>query len=210
MTDATPADGAGTTMRQLTTPEARTLADLASTFEDLTFVMSCCERLLTELARDEAPDNGADAADAATLQAHWCAALVAYVRCFATDDRPRGLTVADLTATPLEGKVVEWHRTLRQLRDFVVGTPTPHETFSIGAAEAADGSVNGIAIVAGQAPVVDEVAVRETGRLAFELSRLVDQRIKDQQQVVFEAAGQLGPEALAALPMLRIDLPADG
>ena len=37
----------------LDTPSALVLADQASTIQDLQFVMDCCKRLLTELAKPE-------------------------------------------------------------------------------------------------------------------------------------------------------------
>jgi hypothetical protein len=53
-------------------------------------------------------------------------------------------------------------------------------------------------------PLVDDVTVRQTGRLAFELSRLVDERIKDHQQKVFDAAARMTAQELTALPAIEV------
>ncbi|HXF20750.1 MAG TPA: hypothetical protein VN597_09870, partial [Streptosporangiaceae bacterium] len=50
-------------------PSAQVLADLVATVQDLQFVMDCCKRLLTELARPE------DERDMVVPQALWSAAL---------------------------------------------------------------------------------------------------------------------------------------
>src|SRR5256886_16775078 len=84
-------------------PSARTLADQASIIGDLQFVMECCKRLLTELARPE------EDRDAVVPQALWSAALVAYARCFGKGKR-FGLTAEDVRTLPLRGEVVKDHR----------------------------------------------------------------------------------------------------
>jgi hypothetical protein len=55
-------DGASPGVPMLTValdlPSAQTLADQASIIQDLQFVMDCCKRLLTELARPEEDRDG--------------------------------------------------------------------------------------------------------------------------------------------------------
>lgn len=53
-------------------------------------------------------------------------------------------------------------------------------------------------------PLVDEVTVRQTGRLAFELSRLLDERIKAHQKKVFAGVEEMSAEQLSALPAIEV------
>jgi hypothetical protein len=60
-------------------PEAKRLADLASNFQDLSFTIQTCQRLL-DIMKGEPKD-------AILMQNLWTAALISYVRCFATGKR---------------------------------------------------------------------------------------------------------------------------
>ena len=51
---------------------------------------------------------------------------------------------------------------------------------------------------------MDEVTVRQTGALAYALLRLVDERIGEQQQRVFEAAGSMKQTELDKLPEVEV------
>ncbi|HWD03709.1 MAG TPA: hypothetical protein VG674_14800 [Amycolatopsis sp.] len=187
-----------TSARQLKTPLALSLADLAAIFDDLQFTLRCCERLLAEL------DRGAQS-DAAVVEALWVSALNAYARCFRPGDRGMGLTEADLKATGVEGDVVEWHGLLRKIRKFaVLGAVNPRETYSVGVTQDATGRPEGIVITSAVNPIVDDVTVRQTGRLAFELGKLVDERIKEHQKKVFTAIEDLPREKLDELPAIEI------
>src|SRR4051794_28433072 len=120
--------------RELTGPAARRLADLAAVFDDLQFVLGCCERLLRELARG-------DEQDPVVTEALWAAALNAYARSFRAGDRDAGLTVEDLTATGLQGDLVPWHDMLGKLRNYLVAkAANPRETFSVGVSVPEDGT----------------------------------------------------------------------
>src|SRR3984893_17502886 len=79
-------------------PSARILADQASIIQDLQFVMECCKRLLTELAKPE------DGRDAVVPQALWSAALIAYGHCFGKG-KQFGLAADDIRTLPLRGEV---------------------------------------------------------------------------------------------------------
>ena len=118
-----------TTVRQLPMPDALALADQAAVFEELQFVLKCCERLVTELAGPR-PDE-------VVLESVRISALNSYGRCFRPGARGMGLTEADLTATGLAGDVPQWHKLLGELREFYLNSPAnPRETFSVGAAQA--------------------------------------------------------------------------
>jgi hypothetical protein len=186
------------TVRQLSTPESAELAALASIFEDLQYVLKCCEGLVARLARPVEDDVTADAL--------WTGALLAYVRCFSGDKHRTRLTEGDVRATGLEGEVVEWHRMLRRLRDHLTSpNVNPRERFVIGIAQGADGRAEGVAIVSSPLPPVQELEVRQTGRLALELSRLVDERMGEAQRAVFHAARGMSVPLLEALPEVRLD-----
>ncbi|HEY4007071.1 MAG TPA: hypothetical protein VGM60_18060 [Pseudonocardia sp.] len=192
---------APTVVRQLSTPESAELATLASVFEDLQFVLKCCEELVARLARPAPPDG-----DDVLSHALWSAALIAYVRCFSPAGAAGRLTVSDLERTGLQGEVRQWHQMLVTLREHLTSSETnPRERFVIGAAQDADGLAAGIAIVSAPLPSVEELSVRQTGRLALELTKLVDERMEQQQRTVFESARAMSVRLLGALPEVRLD-----
>lgn len=172
------------TVRQLNTREAQDLAGLASIFDDLQTVLRCCERLLAEFAAE--PDE-------IVVEAVWTTAVLSYARCFAGDDGVR-LTEQDLTATSLQGDVLAWHRVLGQLREhYTDATANPRERFAVGATLDSDGAPVGIAVTSAPQPRLDDVTVRQTGALAYELSKVVDERIAARQAQVFAmSAADLG------------------
>ena len=186
--------------RELTSPAARRLADLAAVFDDLQFVLGCCERLLRELARG-------DEQDPVMLEALWAAALNAYARCFRDGEHTAALTVDDLAETGLEGDLVPWHEMLGKLRNFLVAkAANPREVFSVGVSRAADGPAEGIVVTSVSHPHVDEPTVRQTGRIAFELGQLVDRRITDQQKAVFTEVKDMPAARLDRLAPLAVDM----
>jgi hypothetical protein len=186
-------------VRGVDLPPARALADLAGVFEDLQTVLRCCERLMAAL---HSPSGEAD--DLA-LEAYWTTAVLSYGRCFAGHDQGQRLTEDDVRATGLAGDVVGWHQTLEQVRrHYVDPTLNPRESFSVGVARNESGGAAGVAITSSRHPLVDEVTVRQTGAIAFELSRIVDGRIVERQQQVFDAVAKLGERELDALPLLDV------
>lgn len=192
------------TARELRSPVALALSDLASIFDDLQFVLRCCERLLTELARGPARD-------AVTVESLWVAALTSYARCFRPGERSMGLKVTDLADTELKGEVVQWHALLGKLREHLVdGTVNPREAFTVGVAQSDEGRAEGVMLTSAVLPQVDEETVRQTGRLAFELSKLVDARIQEQQKAVLISAGNLSRETLDELTRIDVGVPAQG
>ena len=192
-----PAPAAPATVRRLQSPAALALADLAAVFEDLQTVLACCERLVTELAAEEPSEL--------TLEAFWTTAVLSYGRCFSPGPRGTGLTDADVTATGLAGDVLGWHRTLLKLRDrYSHPAVNPRETFSVGAAQDAGGHAEGIAVASSRQPALDEVSVRQTGAVAYALSRVVDERLTAQQSVVFTAVAAMARPALDKLPLLHL------
>jgi len=191
-----------TAVRRISTPESAELANLASIFEDLQFVLSCCEELVARLA----PPPPAHAASDVVSHSLWTAALVAYVRCFSIAKKRGGLTEQDLEKTGLRGEVLEWHKMLCRMRNHLTASSiNPRERFVIGAAQDVEGRASGIAIVSTPLPAVEELAVRQTGRLAMELTTLVDRRMGERQRAVFESARGMSVRLLNSLPEVRLD-----
>jgi hypothetical protein len=186
--------------RELTSPAARRLADLAAVFDDLQFVLGCCERLLRELTRDDEPDP-------VVVEALWAAALNAYARCFRRGERTAGLSADDLAETGLQGELVPFHEMLGKLRNFLVAkAANPREAFSVGVSLTADGPAEGIVVTSVSHPQVDEATVRQAGRICFELGQLVDRRIQEQQKAVFAEVKDLPAERLNQLEPLAVDM----
>jgi hypothetical protein len=189
-----------TSVRQLETPAAKALGDLTAMLDDLQAVLYCCERLVTELARDE-PDG-------LLIEAVWTTALLSYNRCFTNTGRGMALTEDDVSASKLQGDVLGWHKVLRQLRKHYANqVDNPRERFAVGLAQDDGGTVTGVAITSTHQPPLDELTVRQTGALAYQLGQLVEQRIGEQQERVLNAGTALSTADLDRLPL--IDLSGD-
>lgn len=196
-------------VRRLDGEAADRLAGQAAVFEDLQYVLQCCEHLVAELASTAAGPLRRPV-DGALVEALWTGALVGYVRCFS--GRAAVLSEADLTELELEGDVVEFHAVLKQLRDaWASRHANPRESFSIGVAQGEDGKATGVAVVAAPRPIVEDSTVRLLGRVAYALSGLLDARMRITQNDVLGAAATMTPAELGALPLVELtatDLPA--
>jgi hypothetical protein len=185
-----------TQVRRLDLPSATGLAVLAAVFEDLQYVLRCCEHLVATLGRAREPD-------AALVEALWTGAVVAYVRCFSP--RVAVLGEADLEGLEQAGEFRRLHGMLPQLRDHLASRHVnPREAFTIGAAQANDGTPTGVAVVSSPRPPVDEGTVRMLGHLAYHLAGRVDSRMQEQQRQVLGEATSLSPTQLAALPLVHL------
>jgi hypothetical protein len=190
----------------LDVPSARILADQASIIQDLQFVMECCKRLLTELARPE-KDR-----DAVVPQALWSAALVSYARCFGQGKR-FGLADEDIRTLPLQGEVMKYHKWLIAERNKLTVHPAnPFEAAKVGAALSRPGRtqrrVEGIAILSTSHVLVDDTGVRQLGGLASELAKQTAGKAQEQQDSVLADAQQLSIDSLYSLPPMRTRSPA--
>jgi hypothetical protein len=185
-----------TTVRALDTPAASALADLTSMMDDLHTVLYCCERLVNELAG--VPDD-------LVVEAVWTTALLSYNRCFTDAGRGMALTESDVESTPLQGDILGWHKVLLELRGHYAAAPlSPRERFSVGAALDSGGGVTGVAITSARQPQLDELTVRQTGALAYELSTVVERRLGEQQARVLAAAQAMSEADLGKLPLIDI------
>jgi hypothetical protein len=196
-------DSAGATQtltaRQMRGSDAAALADLTAIFDDLQFVLGCCERLVGELGRGGQRDP-------VVSDSVWIAALSTYGRCFRSRKSGAALTKNDLSETGLKGDVLKWHELLGKLRDFHVdGITNPREEFFVGASQSEAGAPAGVVVTSIPRPSVDETTVRQTGRLAFELSALVDKRIKDRTEKVFAEAQKLSAADFDKLDPINVD-----
>lgn len=193
---------APSSVRSIDIPESGELAQLASVFEDLQYVLRCCEHLVTALGT---PDSGPVRVDAdpALVEALWTGALIGYVRCFSA--RTKTLTADDLGTLELEGDVSGFHDMVTKLRDHYASRHlNPRESYSIGVAQSNDGAPQGVAIVSTPRPIVDETTVRLLGRVAYALSGLVDAKMKKAQNDVLGVAQGMTPTELAGLPIVHL------
>lgn len=183
-------------------PSARILADQASVIQDLQFVMDCCKRLLTELARPEEDRDGI------VPQALWSSALVAYARCFGKGRR-LGLATEDVQNLPLHGAVMKFHKWIIEERDKLTAHPAdPFEAAKVGAAlsppELKERRVEGIAVFSASRVLIDVIGVRQLGGLASELAKQTAEKAQQQQHSVLVDAQQLDIGSLYAAPPLRM------
>ncbi|MEU6697661.1 hypothetical protein [Pseudonocardia sp. NPDC046786] len=203
--DGAPGDGAHaapTTVRRIDVPESGELAQLAAVFEDLQYVLRCCEHLVTALGGPESGPVRVDA-DPALVEALWTGAVIGYVRCFS--GRTKTLTKADLEKLELDGDVGDFHEMVVKLRDHYASRHVnPRESYSIGVAQSNDGTPRGVAIVSTPRPLVDETTVRLLGRVAYGLSGLVDARMTKSQNDVLGVAHDMTPAQLSALPPVHL------
>lgn len=189
----------------LDTPSARILADEASIINDLQFVMDCCKRLLTELARPQEERDGV------VPQALWSSALVAYGRCF-SEDRRSGLAIDDVQNLPLQGAVMKFHTwVIGEYDKLTAPSADPFEAAKIGAALSPPGQkkrrVEGIAVFSTSRVLIDVIGVRQLGGLASELAKQTAQKAEKQQHAVLTDAQQLDIDSLYESPPLNTEPP---
>lgn len=180
--------------------EAAKLADTASVLQDLGFVVEVCSRLVTLM-------ESGDDCDSLLIEALWSAALVAYVRAFATGVR-HGLSEDDVSGLP--GEPVAVHRWYKDLRDkHVVHSVNPYEEVSVGAILSVDEPkvVEGVAVLSRQLMVGDTQTVSQLRWLASTLRKSIAKRGKEQQDVVLEWLKSLPIESLENNEPLRSYVP---
>lgn len=184
-----------TSVRTLDSVEAAELARLSSVYEDLQYVLRCCEHLVSALSTSTVDD--------ALVEALWTGALVGYARCFS--GQTKVLTDADLGELNLDADIQPTHAALKRLREtYASRHVNPREAFTVGAAQGPDGRVNGIAVTSTTTPAVDDQTVRLLGRIAYALSALLDARIQRVQQATLAAAAALTPDQLTRRPEVQL------
>ena len=184
-------------LRALGGPTPAAMADLTARFEELETVLLCCDRLVAEL---QSPRT-----DPVVVEAVWTTILLSYGRCFATGSTGSALTEDDLTAIEENSEILGWHKVLLQLRDHYTDRDTnPRERFSVGVALAEDGSADGVGITSVRQPLVDDVTVRQTGKVAYALRQVLDERITAAQGRVFTQVKGMSSSTLARLPVIPV------
>jgi len=188
-------------------PSARVLADQASIIAELQFVMDCCKRLLTELAKPE------EERDQLMPLALWSSAVLAYGRCF-SKGRRFALANEDVRDLPLHGEVMKFHQWVLEERDKLAArAANPAEGAKVGAAlsppEQRDRRVEGIVIFASSHEIVNDVGVRQLGGLASELAKQTAEKAQEQQDVVLKDAQRLDLDGLYQSPQLGNWPPAE-
>ena len=199
---------AGALTVALDMPSARILADQASVIQDLQFVMDCCKRLLTELARPEEDRDGV------VPQALWSSALVAYARCFGTGGSS-GLATDDVRNLPLQGAVMKFHTwVIEQCDKLSAHSADPFEAAKIGAVLSSPGQkqrrVEGVEIFSTSSVLIDVIGVRQLGGLASELAKQTARKAQEQQDSVLTDAQQLDIGSLYRSPPLGTQRPVAG
>lgn len=184
-------------LRALGGPTPAALADLTARFEELETVLLCCDRLVAELASPRT--------DPVVVEAVWTTILLSYGRCFATGSTGSALTEDDLNAVEENSEILAWHKVLLQLRDHYTDRETnPRERFSVGVALAEDGSADGVGITSVRQPLVDDVTVRQAGKVAYALRKVLDERITAAQGRVFTQVKGMSSSTLGRLPVIAV------
>ena len=184
-----------------TTEEARTLADIISVLDDLTFVINACERLL-HLETDED-------ADPVVVRALWNAALVAYARCWSTGVRS-GISTDVFDG--LEGDPLGLHEYLKSMRDkHIAHAVNPFEDVAIGLVLSpvgqADRSVVGVGHLLRKLVSFDHDGTANFGTLATVVREAMVARFRE-QMVIVDAEGKTADfDEVAALPELDLVTP---
>lgn len=191
-------------VRQLDTASASKLGDLVETFEELQFVLRCCERLVTEL------DTSQEDVDGVLVEAVWTTALLSYARCFSSGERDAVLGEQDLRLAQPEGDVLGWHQVLLRLRDHQAQpAASPRERIYVGVAQDDSGAPAGVAVTSTPQPMVDDVTVRQLGAIAFALVRRVDDQIKTQQEKVSSELKDVSAADLEGLARIDVTTSAE-
>ena len=183
--------------------EARHLADLVSTAQDLGYVVEVCDCLLAMVS------DGVE--DSVLSQAYWSSALVAYVRCFATGVRAP-LTEADVAT--LEGDGLEAHRIFKSMRDkHIAHSVNPFEQILVGVMLPPTGSdevgVQGVATLSANLVTLSEEWITLLRNLARMLREMVVQRARNAEDAVLQVAKAESFIALRKREPLRVYAPGE-
>ncbi|GAB2745885.1 hypothetical protein GCM10027174_19680 [Salinifilum aidingensis] len=200
--EAATASAAPATVRRWQTTDSLSLADLTALSEELAKVAGCCEQILNLLPQEHT------AAQELVVESLWTTALLSYRRCFSEQEHAAALSAEDFAETGLRGDVKQWHTTLERLHEYYVDSRVnAHGNFVTGVSQDSEGNANGVAVTSAPRPQPDETTIRQTGRLAVELGRVIDERIRAHQQRVYEAVRSLSAQDLSLLPEIYVAPP---
>lgn len=182
-------------------PEAKRLADIASILRDLQATRETCNRVMQLL--DESDQ------DPILLEGLWSAALVRYVRCFASGKR------YGLSEDVFEGLQVDpvgTHQWYKNLRDkHVAHSVNPYEQVRVGIVlspeESQDRKILGTSTLAGAFICPDREGVKQLGMLATVLLKRVAQMGKECEAKVLDIAKQMPLDELYSRATSRFVAP---
>lgn len=172
----------------LKTQDASKLGDLCLVLQDLHRVIDTCTRLLAELEQEH-QDN-------LLIDALWTAALIRYVRCFASGQRNR---IREEILADLPGDPIGTHRYFKDMRDkHIAHSVNPFEEITIGAVLSVDGrNVEGIAMLSRTLICINKEGVETLRDLAGAVQHKVIANAQLQQQELLSwARAQLTPASL--------------
>ena len=182
-------------------PEAKRLADLASIFQDLSFTIQACQGLLDVMKGEPK--------DAILMQSIWTAALISYVRCFATGKR---FGLSEETISHLEGNPIDVHRFYKNLRDkHIAHSVNPFEEVAVGLVLPKQGSteneIQGVATLSKRHIAASREDVENLIVLASTLREEVRRLAKEAEAETLEAGKEIPLENLYKRPRLRVTAP---
>lgn len=145
--------------------EARKYGDIGSILLDLNSVMETCKRL-TQLLKE-------DSEDWILIENLWTAALIRYVRCFASGKR---LGLSEDIYADLPGDAIEVHRFYKNLRDkHIAHSVSPYEQLEVGLVlspeDSAERKIVGIATLSMRHICTTTEGVWQLGALAKVLTK---------------------------------------
>ncbi len=182
--------------------EAKTLADLAAIFQDLDFVTETLKRLIDLL---ETKDK-----DWVLIQSLWSAALISYIRCFATGKR-YGLDPD--TIYSLNESAIEFHNYHKDLRDkHIAHSVNPFEQvrvdIQLSPTNSAERKVVGIITSSMKHIVVPKRSVEDFLRLVTWAKRVVGEKCKEYENKVLKIAKGMPLDDLYAKARSRMIAPS--
>lgn len=177
-------------LAELTSEDAARLGDLSLALLDLRSVMDLCERLDAEL------EKPAGDQDWLLVEALWTAALVKYVRCFASGKRS---TVEVSVFDGLDG-AADTHQHFKNMRDkHVAHSVNPFEGVKVGVVlggEPGAFCAEGIAVLERRLICTDRAGVQTLRRLASVAQKSLRLRCQTLRDTVLEWAKSQPPGTL--------------
>lgn len=181
--------------------ESRNLADLGSILQDLTFTLEICKRLI-QLLKD-------DSKDVVLVASLWTAALICYVRSFASGKR---YGLSEDIFNDLTGDAIEVHKFYKNLRDkHIAHSVSPYEQVEVGLIlspkDSGEKKVKGVATLSMRYICTTIEGVEQLGRLATVLRKEVARLAKECEGKVLEVGKNLPIDELYSRARIRTVAP---
>lgn len=181
--------------------ESRNLADLGSILQDLTFTIETCKRLM-QLLKD-------DSKDVVLVASLWTAALIHYIRSFASGKR---YDLSEDIFQDLPGDAIEVHKFYKNLRDkHIAHSVSPYEQVEVGLIlspkDSGEKKVMGVATLSMRHICTTAEGVEQLGRLATVLRKEVARLAKEYEGKVLEVGKNLPIDELYSRARIRTVAP---